>query len=70
MPIELFDCTAMSDEEIKKKFLKDGDMTPNDLWGSEFKIILTSTFSKEDVFDFLSDSIPLNKLKIINVVSG
>ena len=45
-------------------------MTPNDLWGSEFKEILTSTFGKEDVFDFLSDSIPLNKLKIINVVSG
>ncbi len=68
LPIDLFDCAAMQNEETKKKFFKEGDpKTP--IWGPEFKIVLTSEFSAEDVQEFLGDSIPLDKLKVINVTN-
>ena len=63
----MFDCKEMQKEEVKKKFIKEGEMGGAAIWGPEFSICLTSTFEVEDVFDFLGDSIPLDKLKIINV---
>ena len=68
LPLELFDCAAMQQEDVKQKFLKEGEMTGGAIWGPEFKIVLTSTFEKEDAVEFLADSIPLDKLKIINVI--
>jgi hypothetical protein len=38
--------------------------------GAEFRVILTSTFEKDDVVEFLENSIPLEKLQIINITTG
>ena len=67
LPLDLFDCVAMQNEETKKKFVKDGEMPNGAIWGPEFQICLTSTFEAEDAVEFLQGSIPIEKLKIINV---
>lgn len=68
--LELFDCIAMESEATKKKFLRDGDWSTGSLWGKEFKVIVISQFEKDDVEDFLKGAIPLDKLKVIDVVQN
>ena len=67
-PAVLFDCARMQEEEVKAKFLAEGDMSGASIYGKDFRVVITSTFTKEDYEEFLLDSLPLDKLAVINVV--
>jgi|EP00505_MAST-04D_sp_SCG-Rhode-Island_P001681 hypothetical protein len=70
-PEDFFSFTKMCDEETKKKFCKDDDFNgtmEGMVWGEEFKVIITSDFEVEDYVEFLENSIPLEHLKVYNVV--
>ena len=66
----LFNCAEMQKEDVKKSFMKEGEMGPADVFGAEFGVFLTSTFQKDDAVEFLENSLPLHLLKIYNVVQG
>ena len=66
-PIDIFSCEKMATEESKQKFVTEEEKGPVDLWGKDFKVILTSDFELEDYKEFLENSIPLEQLKVYNV---
>mmetsp|Transcript_24695 Transcript_24695/g.32234 ORF Transcript_24695/g.32234 Transcript_24695/m.32234 type:complete len:241 (+) Transcript_24695:131-853(+) len=66
-PLVMFDCEEMKKEEVKKKFIKEGEMEPGDILGNEFKMIITSQFQVEDYKEFLENALPLEKLHVLNV---
>tara|TARA_A100001015_G_scaffold313617_1_gene421255 strand:- start:2924 stop:3883 length:960 start_codon:yes stop_codon:yes gene_type:complete len=63
-PIDIFSCEKMATEESKQKFVTEEEKGPVDLWGKDFKVILTSDFELEDYKEFLENSIPLEQLKV------
>mgnify|MGYP006894006531 CR=1 FL=1 len=67
-PAVLFDCARMQEEEVKAKFLAEGDMSGASIYGKDFRVVITSTFTKEDYAEFLQDSLPLEKLAVLNVI--
>ena len=67
-PIDIFSCEKMATEESKQKFVTEEEKGPVDLWGKDFKVILTSDFELEDYKEFLENSIPLEQLSLFSVV--
>lgn len=69
LPAVMFDCAEMQKEDVKRKFLKDEEAEVSyGIFGDEFGIFLTSSFSKEDLVEFMGESLPLEKFKILNIV--
>ena len=67
-PLDIFSCESMATDESKLKYVTEDEKGEYDLWGDDFKVILTSDFQLEDYKEFLENSIPLEKLKVYNVV--
>ena len=66
LPLTLFDCAAMRDEETRRAFVTDEEMD-GCVFGEHFKLLITSEFQPSEFEEYLAHALPLEKLAVIAV---